>query len=71
MAKTGSMYFVSGLAGYYFSEKGNYAFVILLNEPNLRKLYEQNKDDKYLIELANKWQKAALKQQAKLFQKIE
>ena len=71
-AKTGNMYFVSGLAGYLFNKERRYIFIILANDKimrerldNLDKEYNQ-KEYEYLIEYAKLWKEKIYDKQQQL-----
>ena len=68
--KTGTMYYVSAVAGYLYDAKRKYAFIIMLNEPDARKKIDnlQHNNSKYYeyrqeIKKAKKWKEEAQKYQ--------
>ena len=68
--KTGTMYYVSAVAGYLYDAKRKYAFIIMLNEPDARKKIDnlQHNNGKYYeyrqeIQKAKKWKEEAQKYQ--------
>ncbi len=76
-AKTGSMHFVSSLAGYVNVNQKKHIFVIVMNDKRLRKKldelqtkekksYKEKKQYKKLIKYADKWRRQILKQQENL-----
>ena len=72
-AKTGNMYYASGLAGYLFNNNQKYAFAILANDQEKRyklDLIDQNLQEKQynkMIKAAKIWKNKIYKKQNKLF----
>ena len=71
-AKTGSMYFVSGLAGYLLSDNHRYAFVIIANDSDNRSrldelAFQKNKKGyRDLVKSSKLWKKAVYEEQQDL-----
>ncbi len=74
--KTGTMYYISAVAGYLYDIERKYAFIIMLNEADARKKIDklQHNNSKYYeyqqeIKRAKKWQEKAQQYQEHLIKK--
>ena len=72
--KTGNLYFVSSIAGFFHSEEKNYIFIFIANDQELRyeldelQINKKYQDPKYkkLLKYAKKWRNSAWAKQEEL-----